>query len=45
MAAGQLLGGLIGTRLAIRGGARIVRAMVLLVSGALIAKLVWELIR
>src|SRR5207249_4740053 len=39
MAAGQLLGGIIGTHLALKGGARIVRAMVLLVSGALIVKL------
>lgn len=44
MAAGQLLGGLVGTRLAIKGGAKIVRAMVLLVSSALIAKLIYDLV-
>jgi uncharacterized membrane protein YfcA len=39
MAVGQLCGGLLGTQLALRGGARVVRAMVLVVSGALIVKL------
>jgi uncharacterized membrane protein YfcA len=39
MAVGQLVGGFIGTHLALRGGARVVRIMVLLVSGALIVKL------
>jgi hypothetical protein len=43
MAVGQLVGGLIGTHLALRGGARIVRVMVLLVSASLIAKLAWQL--
>jgi uncharacterized membrane protein YfcA len=43
MAAGQLLGGVVGTRLALKGGARIVRAMVLAVSGALIVKLIVDL--
>jgi uncharacterized protein len=43
MAAGQLLGGLVGTRLALKGGARVVRAMVLVVSGALIVKLIVDL--
>ena len=45
MAVGQLLGGVIGARLAMKGGARIVRLMVLLVSGALIAKLLVDLLR
>jgi uncharacterized membrane protein YfcA len=44
MAAGQLVGGVVGTRLAIKGGARIVRVMVLAVSGCLIAKLIYDLI-
>lgn len=43
MAAGQLTGGIIGARFAMKGGARIVRAAVLLVSGALVVKLVIEL--
>jgi uncharacterized protein len=43
MAAGQLLCGIVGTRLALKGGARVVRAMVLVVSGALIAKLMYDL--
>jgi uncharacterized membrane protein YfcA len=44
MAVGQLLGGLVGTRLALRGGAKLVRTMVLVVSGALIVKLAYDLI-
>jgi uncharacterized membrane protein YfcA len=44
MAVGQLAGGLIGAQLAMRGGERIVRGVVLVVSGALILKLVVELI-
>jgi hypothetical protein len=44
MAVGQLLGGVLGARLAIRGGARVVRAVVLVVSGALIAKLAWDIV-
>jgi uncharacterized membrane protein YfcA len=44
MAIGQLAGGLLGARLAIRGGARLIRAMVLAVSGALVAKLLYDLI-
>jgi uncharacterized membrane protein YfcA len=43
MAVGQLAGGFIGTHLALKGGARIVRIMVLLVSASLIIKLAWEL--
>jgi uncharacterized membrane protein YfcA len=44
MAAGQLIGGVVGAGLAMRGGARFVRGMVLLVSGALIAKLAYDLV-
>ena len=44
MAAGQLAGGVVGARLAIRGGARLIRVAVLIVSGALIAKLVLDLV-
>ena len=44
MAVGQLLGGIIGTHLALKGGARIVRIMVLAVSASLIVKLVWDLL-
>ena len=39
MAFGQVAGGLIGARLAIKGGAKLIRIMVLVVSGALVAKL------
>jgi len=39
MAAGQLCGGVVGARLALKGGARLVRIVVLVVSGALVAKL------
>jgi uncharacterized membrane protein YfcA len=45
MAAGQLVGGMIGARLALRGGARLVRVVVLVVSGALVAKLAFDLLR
>jgi hypothetical protein len=45
MAAGQLLGGTIGSRLAVKGGAKLVRIMVLLVSGALVVKLGVDLAR
>jgi uncharacterized protein len=44
MAFGQLLGGVIGAQLAMRGGERIVRGVVLCTSGALIVKLVADLI-
>jgi hypothetical protein len=44
MALAQLCGGVIGARLAIKGGARIVRATVLVVSGALVVKLALDLI-
>jgi uncharacterized membrane protein YfcA len=43
MAGGQLLGGIVGARLAVRGGARLVRAMVVAVSLALVAKLAYSL--
>jgi uncharacterized membrane protein YfcA len=44
MAVGQLAGGIIGAHLAMKGGARVVRIMVLGVSGVLIAKLVHDLV-
>jgi uncharacterized membrane protein YfcA len=44
MACGQLLGGVIGAQLAMKGGERIVRTVVLCVSGALIVKLVADLL-
>ncbi len=44
MAIGQLTGGLVGTHLALRGGARVVRIMVLVVSSALIVKLAYDLL-
>ncbi|MDQ3341192.1 MAG: TSUP family transporter [Myxococcota bacterium] len=44
MAIGQLAGGVVGARLAIKGGAKLIRMMVLLVSSALVAKLVWDLV-
>jgi len=43
MAGGQLLGGFLGAKLAVRGGARLVRAMVVLVSLALVVKLARDL--
>jgi uncharacterized membrane protein YfcA len=43
MAAAQLVGGVLGARLAVRGGARLVRAMAVLVSLALCAKLAYDL--
>jgi uncharacterized membrane protein YfcA len=44
MAVGQLAGGIVGARLAIKGGAKLIRVMVLLVSGALVGKLLWDLV-
>jgi len=44
MAFAQLLGGVIGAHLAMKGGERVVRGVVLCVSGALILKLVLDLI-
>ena len=44
MAAGQLLGGVLGARLAIQGGARLIRIAVLVVSGALVVNLLRDLI-
>lgn len=44
MAAGQLLGGIVGARLALRGGARLIRLAVLVVSGALVVKLAIDLV-
>ncbi|HTR53177.1 MAG TPA: TSUP family transporter [Kofleriaceae bacterium] len=43
MAVGQLVGGVLGAHLAIKGGARVVRVLVLVVSGALVAKLAYQL--
>lgn len=43
MAAAQLCGGILGARLAVRGGARLVRGMVVAVSGALVIKLARDL--
>jgi uncharacterized membrane protein YfcA len=45
MAAGQLCGGVLGARFAMKGGSRVVRALVLVVSTALIAKLLVDLLR
>jgi uncharacterized membrane protein YfcA len=39
MGAGQLVGGMVGARLAMRGGAQLIRVAVLVVSGALVIKL------
>lgn len=44
MAGGQLLGGMLGARLAIKGGTRLIRIAVLVVSGALVAKLAFDLV-
>lgn len=43
MAVGQLLGGIVGARLAIKGGAKLIRIAVLAVSGALVIRLAFEL--
>lgn len=45
MAAAQLAGGVVGARLAIRGGERVVRAGVLLVTIALVGRLAWQTLR
>jgi uncharacterized membrane protein YfcA len=42
MGAGQLVGGMVGARLAMRGGARLIRVAVLVVSGALVVKLGYD---
>lgn len=44
MAAAQLVGGVLGARLAMKGGERIVRGVVLAVSGALVVKLLLDLL-
>ncbi len=44
MAAGQLVGARIGARLALKGGARLIRIAVLVVSGALVLKLAFDLV-
>ncbi len=45
MAAAQLLGGFLGAHLAVRGGDRVVRLVVLAVAGALVGKLGLDLVR
>jgi uncharacterized membrane protein YfcA len=45
MAAGNIVGGAIGARIAMHGGDRVVRLTVIAVSLALIAKLTWDVIR
>ncbi len=45
MAAGNIVGGAIGARIAIQGGDRVIRALVILVSLALVAKLALDLVR
>ena len=42
MAAGQVIGASLGSRLAIKGGARVIRPVFLVVVLALAAKLAWE---
>jgi len=42
MAAGQLVGGFVGVRLALQGGAKLIRVMVVVVSGALVVKLAYD---
>ena len=44
MAAGQLLGGVLGARLAIKGGSRLIRVVVVVVTGALVLRLVLQLV-
>ncbi|MDX2091026.1 MAG: TSUP family transporter [Kofleriaceae bacterium] len=44
MGAAQLVGGVLGARLAMQGGARLIRVVVVLVSGALVAKLAYDLV-
>jgi len=44
MGAAQLLGGVLGARLAVRGGARLIRLLVVVVALALVARLVWDLL-
>jgi uncharacterized membrane protein YfcA len=45
MAFGQLSGGILGAHLAMKGGTRIVRIAVIGVSGSLVAKLTYDLVR
>lgn len=44
MAAAQALGAALGARMAIRGGERVVRAGVVLISAALVARLAWQMV-
>lgn len=45
MALGNICGAFIGSRLAMKGGDRVVRVAVLCVVGAIVAKLIWSLVR
>jgi uncharacterized protein len=45
MGVAQIIGGTLGARLAMRGGARLIRAAVLVVSGSLVAKLAYDVWR
>ncbi len=45
MAGGQLIGGMLGARMAIKGGTKLIRIAVLVVSGALVVRLAIDLIR
>jgi uncharacterized membrane protein YfcA len=45
MGVGQLFGGLLGVRLALKGGAKLIRRLVVAVSGTLVLKLSWDLLR
>jgi len=44
MAVAQLAGGALGARIAVRGGDKVIRAVVLIVVAALCAKLAWDLL-
>jgi uncharacterized membrane protein YfcA len=44
MAAAQLVGGTIGAQIAVRGGERVVRRVVLVVVAGLVAKLAWDMV-
>ena len=43
MAAAQLTGGIVGARLALKGGAQLIRVIVVVVSLSLVAKLGYDL--
>ncbi len=44
MAGAQLVGGVVGARLAVKGGDRLIRAVVLAVVAALVAKIAWDML-